>query len=595
MTEFKENLGELVPVVKTGEGIPPAAVGGYDMNMYYSVDYIPWQNRQQTLTPPYNTYPQNWEQRVPLNNEYFINWTDTIVLWDPSFHVHIYKKESENNAGGNLSIYNEVDSKQNDAINYPLIRINGTVIIEEQLDYVQININNILPTITVKIYDENKVIRRTNGPSWNNTIKVIIANQVEGIYKNSNLNFYIKEMEEDGEFVIYKGIYKIEGFNDSIYTLLATPSEIQHPGEIIFDTTVLCPLSTFETCALIAKKYGLGFAYNCYNRKRTEFDGIERPHYQEDYRWRLVKHTTMYDYINELLDCSGDSTHIYDIWIDMFGYLNIVDVAYLYKVVESGELKDSDLAIWAITGINSNTAGGPDYKAYRMQRTLSNSAIEDVDHNLIFTEFEIINDNNAIFEDGAQTINTSLSNLNNNEITTSNAQLDIISNNPQDEVDGKYSFVKHKFLGFEFINEQPSIGLSACAICGGSPIGTHLIKTPHRVPITISIPYQKDINTKFFNKIRTKLLRIKMDKYNLGLQRGQIVNVVFKEYEHQMQKHINPDHKYNDSGKGVLNPYLTAHYYIDSTQYIYNREVKEIEQYLYLINIEQIHLNPNNK
>lgn len=594
MAEFKENLGELVPVVKTGEGIPPAQIGGYDMNMYYSIDYIPWSIRQQTLTPPYNTYPQTWEQRIPLNNEYFINWTDTIVLWDPSFQVQIYKKESETHAGGNISGSSDVDSKKNDAINYPLIRINGTVIIEEQLEYVEINVNNILPTITLKIYDENKVIRRTNGPSWNNTIKVIIANQLDGIYKNSNFNFYIESMEEDNEFVIYKGIYKIEGFNDSIYTGLTMPSEIQAPGKIVFDPTVHCPLSTFETCALIAKKYGLGFAYTCYNRKRTEYDGIERPHYQEDYRWRIVKHTTIYNFMKELLDCAGDPTHIYDIWVDMFGYLTIVDIAYLYKVVETGELQDSDLAIWAVSGVRSNMEDGAEYKAYRMQRTLSNTQVEDIDYNLKFTDFEVINQNKVIFEDGTETINTSLGNLNNNEITTNNAGLQIKSNNPQDENDGKYSFAKHNFLGFEFINEQPSVGITACGVC--SPYtGQHLISTPHRVPISLSIPYQKDINTKFFNKIRTKILRIKMDKYNIGLQRGQIINVIFKEYEQQMQKHINPDHKYNDTGKGVLNPYLTAHYYIDSTQYVYSRESKKIDQYLYLINLEQIHMNPNNK
>lgn len=565
MAKFEEQMGELVQKKIVGEGIPPIGTTGYDINMYYAIDYIPWGGRQDTLTPPYNTYPQDYMPRIPINKEYFINWCDARVIRDPEQVAHLYVKPSENQAGGNFSLQTDVETVKNAGINYPIIGINGLIVSEEQLNYVEINVNNILPSIILRVYDQYKTIRRANIAGWNSVIIAIIVNQVEGIYKNTNLVFYISEMEEDGDYVVYKGIYKLEGFNDETYQLV---NHISIPGYM--------PLNTFETLDKLTYDYGIGFSCTFYGRKRTELDLLDRDHSIEDYRWRLIKHMSLYDYLQEILDCSGDNKTMYDIWVDMYGYIVLLDVGYMFSIVESGELLASDLAVWAAVGIRSNMNDGPDLKGYRMQRTLTNNMVDDVDHNLKFAEYEYLINNETIVQYGTENINTSLSNLNNNEITTNNTGLLVNSNNPADSRKKRsIKFKKYNFLGYEFINEQPSID-----------------PAPYRVPIKRSIPLQRHLNRKFFRKIRTKLLRIRLVNYNLGLQRGQIVNVIFKSYNQQEQQLLNNGVKYSDSAKGMLNLKDSGQYYIDSVQFIYREEEKKISQYLYLIDLRQIQYNP---
>lgn len=533
------------------------------------VEYIDEKIREEVITPPY----------AP---PYYINWTDPRVLFDPGFQGNIWMKESETTAGGNISPDSDVSTVKNEGINVPIIRINGSVIPEEQINYMKIETDDILPTIALVIYDHTRAIRKINGPSWDNDIVVIITDILEGYHKKTNFIFYINAIQEFDDYVRFDGIYRVPNFNEETHMLFAqSPFGWSYKDQVVASH----PICTLDTMIHIARKCNLGFAYTSYGRKRIEYDPPQdRPHYISDLRWRIVKHQTLHSFMRETLSYAGDPTHIFDAWVDVFGYLNCIDITYLFSVVRSNLLKQGDLAIWGFAGIRSNMDNPVEMFPVYMQRTISNTKMNDADHNLLFDEYEFITNNNDIYLEGTTTQDCMLSGFDDNTPTINNMNIDIESEVQQDKAAAsKITFNRQNFLGFNILNSE-------CTVPSPPPQPDHMF-----VPCGLPIPVQKYYIKKFFNKIRTRILKVKMQRVNLGLQRGIIVNVVFTEHHSEVIRQITPDREYNDSATGKLNPFTTARYYIDATEYEYKSEERKINQYLYLINLEEIQLNPNSK
>ena len=115
----------------------------------------------------------------------------------------------------------------------------------------------------------------------------------------------------------------------------------------------------------------------------------------------------------------------------------------------------------------------------------------------------------------------------------------------------EYEFSKTEFLGIEF-SETP-------------------------------ILFKKKVNQRYFEKLRAKRLKIELEQYNLGLERGTLINVIFKEYNSAVIKTIDNNNDIEESIDGKVNLYMSGMYYIDSMEFEYVTEEHKIKQYLYLI------------
>jgi len=105
---------------------------------------------------------------------------------------------------------------------------------------------------------------------------------------------------------------------------------------------------------------------------------------------------------------------------------------------------------------------------------------------------------------------------------------------------------------------------------------------------------KKRINKRYLEKLRTKRLKVELINHNLGLERGTLVNIIFKEYNSKVIKVFKGDEEVEESPEGVVNPYMSGMYYIDSIEFEYVTEKHKIQQYLYLIK-RSIDVNPINK
>ena len=190
-------------------------------------------------------------------------------------------------------------------------------------------------------------------------------------------------------------------------------------------------------------------------------------------------------------------------------------------------------------------------KAIQAQRTLTNNLTDTVNTNLHFKVFENIINNNQIYNNGS---------LNTNWYMTSpceenkleQEQLQIIENS----VDGvnyskEYEFSKTQFIGIEF-SETPTL-------------------------------FKKKINQRYFEKLRAKRLKIELERHNLGLERGTLINIIFKEYNSSVIKTFDNNNDMEESIEGKINIYLSGMYYIDSMEFEYVTEDHKIKQYLYVI------------
>lgn len=457
------------------------------------------------------------------------NPTDPEVKFDPEFEGKVIMKEFDDaNRTSSASTYN---SLKDDAINIPIVRLNNITLSDEQIDQVIIYYNSFFPTIHLSIKDTENVIKICDTPGFDNEINVVITCQINGYYKKLTLLFYITDFNIYDEYIAYDGVFKLQSLNTHMMKQIGQGK-----------------LNTYNMLSEIAKENKLGFACT---KKCEEI---------KDERYRLIRSKTYIDFIKDQLSFSGkDEESIFDAWIDIFGYIVMVNVYY----VLNEKVEPQQLTIYTVYG-GENTINDENIepKAIQAQRTLTNNLTDTVNTNLHFKQFENIIDNKKIYENGS--LNTSwymTSPCEENKLEQE--QLQIIENS----VDGanfskEYEFGKTEFLGIEFSDEP--------------------------------ILFKKKINQRYFEKIRAKRLKVELERYNIGLERGTLVNIMFKEYNSNVIKVFNDNNDVEESIDGKVNLYMSGMYYIDSMEFEYVTEEHKIKQYLYLIK-KSIDNKPLNK
>lgn len=457
------------------------------------------------------------------------NPLDPVVVIDPSFNgksiLKGYEKPSSMNSE---QVYS---SLKDDGINIPVIRLNNITLSENQIDQLKIYYDEFLPKIHLSIKDTDNLIKVCDSPGFDNEIAVVITAQVNGFYKKISLLFYITNFEPADDYIAYDGVFKLKSLNTHI---------MKQIGE--------GKLNTYDTLLEIAKENKLGFAATkgCKDIK--------------DERYRLIQTKTYVDYVKEIIGYGGlDEESIFDAWIDLFGYIVMVNVHF----VLNEDIEPQNLTIY--TMVNGNNMLNNDKMnpgGVQVQRTLTNNKINTASTNLQFENYENIIDTNNIYKKGSLNTNWYMSSpCDENNIEME--QIQIIENSADgDAFSEEYEFSKAEWLGIEF-SEEP-------------------------------ILMKKSINKKYFEKLRAKRLKVELINHNLGLERGTLVNIVFKEYNSKIIKVFKGDKEVEESPEGVINPYASGMYYIDSMEFEYVVEKHKIQQYLYLIK-RDVDVNPINK
>lgn len=192
----------------------------------------------------------------------------------------------------------------------PLIKINNTIIDFDKIDEFELSSEGPLPTLQLSFEDTFNLIENFSTPSNDNFILVQILPPFDEAYKKINLEFYISNIDINDTYISLMGIYKVPSLLSSNFKSL---------GQI----------DTHELCKKIATETGLGFASNV--------SGCS------DKRWVYCNHMSYKDLLDsEIKRSGGQSTEIFDWWVDFWDYINLVNIYERYNSVDEGD----DMKVW---------------------------------------------------------------------------------------------------------------------------------------------------------------------------------------------------------------------------------------------------------
>ena len=512
-----------------------------------------------------------------------LNELDPVVYHDPpKQQPFIVKLKNTVGAAEDVTNYKpDADDVRIEGVLVPVVRLNTVVLDKNDIVALSITYTKFLPEITLIVTDPAGKLGFNVRPGLNNLIQVVIVPGIDGKYKKITLPFYITDvsMNIDGTEATYTGILK---HMPMIQHLLNSHS-ILYPG-------CDCSVSPEEKCIHeqesrpnmwelfheVAKRCELGFA---------SMKGLK------DYTDHTVRNVCSQNYKEMLeynLSIGGlNETMIYDGWVDLYGYLILVDV---YRALND-PVEASNLAMYAETGLHTHNDEARDKKYEKfsgVRRVLTNSNFAVAKSNIEIDEFYNTSNIGEILKHG--TLNTIyfFNPFGNNGQNNLNAEQIRIKENSQD---GEYveDYEIQKYCGWSFVGCEEQ-----------------------------NLSRQMEIRNAFLTKLRNSsaYLTIRLKQPNFALQRGTLVTVVRTKYDlpykmklANQESNIYPDSQsrgyapdppsyggedeaslddiLHNSGIGVTSPEESGIYYIDGMRfdYISSKESEEptIQQYLYLI------------
>ena len=422
------------------------------------------------------------------------NPTDLVVYLDKTKQTKVIaKKYHEQDKEGDLSEPQpdlEEDSFKVHGKLIPIININGLVISENILIYMALKFDSMTPSLELSIIDNERKIINKNIPLINNFIDVILVPTIENAYKNISLSFYVTNFYEQdingNHYITYFCDYKCNELNNTIL------KQIIFPGcntDIIQKEENDKP-STWEYLYTIALDNGLGFA--------ATPDLCEH----HDNLARLIQSETILQFINRQSEFAGkDIYNMIDIWIDEYEYLC---AANIYWLLNNNNVRHNNLTILKSHMPDVEFSKSPDKNVHLAGRVISNyKKNTEYSNDLYIAWYQVITDTSSTYYDGTFTQTFSLKpagsecNFNNDNDPVSNSfvQIDyqLEDNNSSKDAMDEYNTSSTVIVKSEFNEYQTEA--------------------------------QKLIKEKYFNKIRSEILKVRIQDVNYGLHRGMLVNV----------------------------------------------------------------------
>ena len=228
---------------------------------------------------------------------------------------------SQSEAGEDYVDTNMTDKAQTAVfgIQTPLIMINNTVIDFDAVRYFNLKSVGRLPELTVTVEDRYELINNIDKPSNDNEVRVQILPRFDNAYKKIDLTFFISNIHVTGKLIRIICTYKLPEL---------TSSQFKTFGE----------LDTYSLFKEVATSTKLGFATNIGELT--------------DKRYMYCDNRSLFDLMNDEIECANATEHIIDWWVDLWDNINLVDIKERYTSIDSND----DMMIWVAGQINEVTA-----------------------------------------------------------------------------------------------------------------------------------------------------------------------------------------------------------------------------------------------
>lgn len=490
------------------------------------------------------------------------NETDAHVVFDPKIKDTTVAKvwqplnsdEEKFPDRGQLST--GVDHIRQDGIYIPIIRINKLVVNNQDLVSFQLKNTDFKPSVEVVVRKSDMQVLDT--PGMVNKITVVMIPPENGTYKKISLDFYIKSVQTIGNNVRYVGDFFLPALEKKTNRVLKQDGNNK--------------LSTYQLLETIANECELGFATtnNCKEISDTKI--------------RLIKSQNLQEVINEHIKFGGlDSDSFFLSWIDPYKYIVMCNLAWvLNQSVAANQLSMKVLA--GATMLNSaDFQNNPEKFSDNTFRTFTNLRQDSMKISNKIKSYNWIVNNQAITSQGTNNtyfLMEHFVNKGSNSIVSENVTIE------EDTADGRnfkdvYNFEKMKFLGIEMASEEDG-------------------ETP--------VLFQQKRRDAFLAKLNSKILKVELVDFNIGLERGMLINLAIFEYEKTKKGEIlrqtanlskdgdvnledtsnsgdgtDINEILNNENAGVINLSVSGIYFINGIDYTYTPSSKQIKQTLYLI------------
>lgn len=191
----------------------------------------------------------------------------------------------------------------------PLIQINNITINFDEVQAFELSSAGVTPTVRIICVNKNNFLSTLDRPGNDNELIVQIIPPFDNVYKKINLVFYINKIKNLGGNIEVSGIYKSPSLFETRYKSF---------GKI----------NTYDLFNLISNDTKLGFASNV-----AGSDKSNRYIYCNDINYKSLLSREV---------ISDNERCIYDWWVDLWDYINLVDIYDRYTTIDTGE----DMDIW---------------------------------------------------------------------------------------------------------------------------------------------------------------------------------------------------------------------------------------------------------
>lgn len=249
------------------------------------------------------------------------------VKYDPTLeHSELIARlgNSSPEESGNEYRKNQTDLQQTSiyGIHCPIIAVNNIMVAYEDILDFELDDTGHVPSVTAHIIDRKNLIQYLDVPGNDNELRVQILPPFDDAYKKINLTFLISSFSvgNQGNDLYITGVYKLSSFTSSQYKSF---------GEV----------SLYGLFDRIASNTKLGFATN-----------VEE---ETDTWYMYCPYISYKNIIEKEISHSGNETTVYDWWIDVWNYLNLVNVYERYNSIDP----ENDMMVWISGAVDEVSEG----------------------------------------------------------------------------------------------------------------------------------------------------------------------------------------------------------------------------------------------
>lgn len=528
-----------------------------------------------------------------------INYTDPVIKHDPTLFIEpivlpYMPEEAYNiNDKGEINTFEQFDATKVDAILYPLIEVGNKVLNREHLKSVVLNYRHITPELNLVIRDIGDFAKRSDIFGMNSEIKLVIIPPINYAYRSIRLLFQITNATFADDLIYITGSYKLCSMKESTIRDITFPSckKCKHPESK--------KTTTWEFLHELAMRTGLGFS--CTEQCETVNDNNQR----------FLSGKNYLQFMAEEIEKGGLNEYsLFDVWIDLYNYIVMVNLPYIFN----SDITYRHLSIRAITGLHSTNVGLPANKTEHVKtvhRVLTNNWLTAEPNNLQIDYFDVLVDNYVV-EDGnldhvSMYIPRGVGTKKENKKVKVKPDDDTNTKNTSSYLQDHNSITDVTKIGCNHV-EQVDIQVAQNSRDGKHLSDYNQTRTSKLMIIRddTNTKLQKKLRSAFLAKHRQRIYVVKLVKMNLDIQRGTIIEVRWFEQVHdaKQQAQHSPDNilgeqsiekepiEYDnftnrevisDESLPVLNHGNSGQFYVDGMQFVYDENVGEIQQYLYLI------------